>query len=156
MSRYGWKDLSPLQLGAYAEYFVKMEMIMQGVDIYSPEIDDRGIDFVARTKSGRYFEVQVKSVYKAEYVFMPKQLFQPRPSLLLALVAFEEGKEPLLHLLRSTEWLDIRGCFRSYDYVGKKSDPEWGLMLSRKHLEYLKNHLFHSVSSTILNEEWTA
>ena len=60
---YPWSSLSHLQLGRYAEYLVKMQMTLHGFEVYSPEIDDRGIDFVARTADGRFLEVQVKSAH---------------------------------------------------------------------------------------------
>jgi hypothetical protein len=53
MQRYDWKCLNPRQIGKYAEYFVKMELTMHGLDIYSSEVDDKGIDFVARTEAGK-------------------------------------------------------------------------------------------------------
>ena len=43
-----WSELSRLQLGRYAEYFVKMEFTLHGFDVYSAEVDDKGIDFVIR------------------------------------------------------------------------------------------------------------
>lgn len=53
MERYTWSRLSSLQLGRYAEYFVKMEFTLYGFDVYTSEVDDRGIDFVIRGgKSG--------------------------------------------------------------------------------------------------------
>jgi len=43
--RQRWSKLSTLQLGRYAEYFVKMEFTLHGFDVYSAEVDDKGIDF---------------------------------------------------------------------------------------------------------------
>ncbi len=43
---YTWKHLNHLQLGKYGEYFVKMELIRNCFDVYSSEVDDRGIDFI--------------------------------------------------------------------------------------------------------------
>jgi hypothetical protein len=48
MHRYDWKNLNPRQIGKYAEYFVKMELAIHGFDIYTSEVDDKGIDFVER------------------------------------------------------------------------------------------------------------
>ena len=47
MQRYDWDRLNKQQVGAYAEYFVKMELTMYGFQVYATEIDDRGIDFIA-------------------------------------------------------------------------------------------------------------
>lgn len=57
-----WSRLTPLQLGRYGEYWAKMEFASYGFDIYTSEVDDHGVDFVARDPvAGIYYEVQVKS-----------------------------------------------------------------------------------------------
>ena len=43
-----WSRLSHLQLGRYAEYYAKMEFASYGYDVYTSEVDDHGVDFVAR------------------------------------------------------------------------------------------------------------
>ena len=155
MSRYSWSSLNHLQLGRYAEYFVKMEFTMLGVDIYSAEVDDHGIDFVARTKDGKHYDVQVKSVYKSESIYFPKATFTLRKNLLAAIVIFEDLKEPRVYLIQATQWLTPHDCFKSYDYIGKESEkwPEWGLLLSKKYSTTLESHLFHNVVSAIIVPE---
>jgi hypothetical protein len=153
VKRYDWNKLNRLQLGAFAEYFAKMEFAMQAVDIYGAEVDDRGIDFVARTQDGRHYDVQVKSVYKSEYIFLVKSNFVLRANLLLAVVMFRDGQEPTLLLIPSTAWLAPNQCLVSRDYVGKKSAPEWGLQLSKKHHSYLSAFEFHKVADTLFNPE---
>ena len=57
-----WSSLSRLQLGRYAEYYAKMEFASYGYDVYSSEVDDHGVDFIAKSpKDHQYYEVQVKS-----------------------------------------------------------------------------------------------
>ena len=43
-----WSNLNHLQLGKYSEYLVIMEFTRYGFDVYSAEVDDKGIDFVVR------------------------------------------------------------------------------------------------------------
>ena len=62
MLRYNWSCLNKQQIGTYAEYFVKMELTMYGFQVYTTEVDDRGIDFVARYERGPFYQVQVKSI----------------------------------------------------------------------------------------------
>jgi hypothetical protein len=52
MQRYDWARLNKLQVGKYAEYFVKMEFTMIGFEVYTTEVDYRCIDFVARWPTG--------------------------------------------------------------------------------------------------------
>jgi hypothetical protein len=76
MERFAWSKLNGLQIGKYAEYYVKMEFTQHGFDVYSSEVDDRGIDFVVRKERRRnlanYYDVQVKSLREGGYVFSPK------------------------------------------------------------------------------------
>ena len=85
-SRYDWGNLSKLQLGRYAEYFVKMEFTRLGFDVYTAEVDDKGIDFVIRSADNRYFDVQVKSARGAGLITLPRAKFEPRKNLLAAIV----------------------------------------------------------------------
>lgn len=40
------------KLGIFGEYYAKMTLASYGMSIYTSEVDDHGIDFVAETKSG--------------------------------------------------------------------------------------------------------
>jgi hypothetical protein len=57
-----WSHLNRQQIGTCSEYFVKMEFTMHGFQVFTPEVDDRGVDFITRFGSGRWLEVQVKSI----------------------------------------------------------------------------------------------
>jgi len=138
LKRYQWSRLNKQQVGAYTEYFVKMELTMYGFQVYKTEVDDRGIDFVARYEQGPFFEIQVKSVRSPGYVFMQKDKFSPRENLYLSLGYLEEGKEPQLYLIPSLDWLKDSPLLVGHDFKGKKSRPEWGVNLSKKNMELLE------------------
>jgi hypothetical protein len=144
--KFAWSQLSPLQIGRYAEYFVKMEMTLHGLEVYSSEVDDRGIDFVARTCKGVLYEIQVKSALKTDYIFFQKDKFVLRPSLLAAIVLLSEGFPPRLYIIPSTAWSAPNGLLVSRDYEGKKSRPEWGLKLGKKYLPLLEQYDFERTS----------
>lgn len=149
--RYIWNKLNRQQVGAYSEYFVKMELTMYGFQVYTTEVDDRGIDFVARYNNGSYFSIQVKSIREAGYVFMQKDKFTPSKDLYLALVILNEGKEPNLYLIPSTAWQEPNDLLKDNNYEGKQSKPEWGLNLSGKNMSLLKNYSFSQVAEAIIN-----
>ena len=74
-----WADLNHLQTGRYGEYFAKMALVRAGFDVFSPEVDDKGIDLVLRIDGDppRYYDVQVKTVRSRNtYVFMRKDKFR--------------------------------------------------------------------------------
>lgn len=68
MADYNWERLSNIQLGRFAEYYAKMELASYGLDIYTSEVDDHGVDFVAKVNKERFVEFQVKSKLKTDYV----------------------------------------------------------------------------------------
>ena len=75
MGRFTWSRLNSHQVGRFAEYFVKMEFALYGFEIFTSEVDDRGIDFVVRHGQSPFYEIQVKSVRTSNYVFMQKSKF---------------------------------------------------------------------------------
>ncbi|HBG97931.1 MAG: hypothetical protein JKP98_12875 [Rhodobacteraceae bacterium] len=147
--QHDWSRLNHLQIGRYAEYFTKMQFVLLGLDVYSAEVDDRGIDFVVRQEPDRYWDVQVKSVRKLNYVFVRKDVFRLRPNLLLALTLFEDGGEPDQYLIPASRWAEPDGLFVDRNYEGKVSKPEYGLNLSRTRLEQLEPFRFERAAANI-------
>ena len=144
MSRYIWSALNTQQVGAYAEYFVKMELTMYGFQVYSTEVDDRGIDFVARLDDGPFVEIQVKSLRGSNYVFMTKDKFTPRDHLFVALVLLTEGQPPDLYLIPAMSWLNPGSLLVDHDYEGLKSAPEYGINVSQKNAAELEGFRFET------------
>ncbi|HEX8681641.1 MAG TPA: hypothetical protein VF707_04955 [Ardenticatenaceae bacterium] len=145
MERYDWSRLNPLQVGKYAEYFVKMEFTLYAFDVYTSEVDDKGIDFVVRRGHDRYYDIQVKSVRNYNYIFFPKAKFELRNNLLAAVVIFLPATPPQHYLIPSTVWHTSNALFTSKDYEGLKSKPEWGINLSRKNHQLLQQYSFDEV-----------
>ena len=141
MIKYDWTRLNHLQLGRYAEYFAKMEFTLYGFDVYSAEVDDKGIDFIIK-RENNYYDIQVKSIKGNNYIFFPKDKFILRKNLLATVLIFHQDKQPEIYLIPSLEWKKTNELFVSHDYLGKKSKPEWGLNISRKNHELLKEYIF--------------
>lgn len=131
-----WRKLSKQQLGTYAEYFVKMQFTLKGFSVYSPEIDDRSIDFVVAPSAGtHFFQVQVKAMRGPGYAFVRKRLFPLSENRVIALAVFHEPQVPDLYLVPSTVWRAPNKCFVSRDFgPGRKSEPEWGIEATKRHL----------------------
>src|SRR6476620_7743343 len=144
MGRYSWSQLSKPQVGRFAEYFVKMEFALYGFEVFTSEVDDRGIDFVVRHGSGAFREIQVKSARKSNYVFMRKTKFPLLPDRVLALVLLEEDQPPDLYLIPATAWLSPNALLVDRDYVDLKSKPEWGVQLSGRTRPLLAPYRFEA------------
>lgn len=139
MPNLNWSKLNSLQLGRYAEYYAKMEFASYGLDVYTSEVDDHGIDFIAKTKSGRFLEIQVKSVRQTNYVFMQKEKWNIEDAnVYLVLLLFEDGKLPDAYLIPATAWKTPNALLCDKDYEGLKSKPEYGLNISRKNIQLLR------------------
>jgi len=149
MDKYDWTRLNHLQLGRYAEYFAKMEFALYGFDIYTAEVDDKGIDFVIK-KGDKYYDIQVKSVKGNNYIFFPKKKFDLRKNLLATVLLFHQGYQPKIYLIPSLKWNNPNNLLVSHDYEGKKSKPEWGINISNKNYKLLDNYLF----SKIVRQLW--
>lgn len=147
-----WSALNKLQLGRYAEYFVKMEFTRLGFQVYSSEVDDRGIDFVVRHQDGPFFEVQVKSTRGCNYIFVPKDKSRLDDSRLVAVALFGDSHQPELFLIAMTVWRDPDGFFVDRNYEGKRSKPEWGINLSKSNMHRLRvRFAFGAVAQRIVS-----
>lgn len=141
-----WAHLDRLKLGRYGEYFAKMALVRAGLDVYAPEVDDKAIDLIVRVPDSppRYYDVQVKAVRlpKPTYLFLRKKHFTLEPNRYLALVVLREGEGPLLFMVPAAQWREPQVPFSSRDYAGLKSEPEYGLTLSRESLPALERFRF--------------
>ena len=151
MHRYIWSKLNRQQVGAYTVIFVKMELTMYGFQVYGTEVDDRGIDFVARHEQGPFIQIQVKSLRSMGYVFMQKDKFALQEHLYLALGLLFEGQPPELYLVPSAVWEEANAMFVSRDYEGLKSKPEWGLNISQKNKPLLQPYCFEKTIAALLS-----
>lgn len=141
-----WSQLNHMQLGKYAEYYAKMEFASYGFDVYTSEVDDHGIDFIAKTKSGRFLEIQVKAARQTNYVFMQKEKWDiQNPDYYLALLLFEDDKLPEVYLIPAIAWKTPNELLCDKDYDGLKSKPEYGLNLSKKKRSLLEEFKIEAI-----------
>ena len=144
MPSLNWNKLSGLQLGRYAEYYAKMEFASYGFEVYNSEVDDHVVDFIIKSQSSnKFYEVQVKSVREYGYMFISKSKM---PTLtddrLVCFLHFEDGKLPDAFVIPATAWKTPNAVLvdRKYDKPGQKSEPEWGVSLSKKNYALLDNY----------------
>ncbi len=138
MPKTKWSELSHLQLGQYGEYYAKMEFTSYGFDVYTSEVDDHGVDFVAK-KNGIFYEVQVKSIRNDNYMFIRKSKLVLDDKHLICYLRFVDDQLPEVYVIPATVFLEPDGSlFTSKDYVGLKSDPEYGINMSKKNYEKMQ------------------
>lgn len=167
MPNFNWSQLNHLQIGRYAEYYVKMELSSYGFHIFTSEVDDHGVDFVMKNSSSNFYEVQVKAIRlntsvkptkekqvpkikTSSYIFADKKKFDITSKILyMAVVILDEGRAPLLYLIPATTWLIETDLFRNRDFTGKKSKPEWGLNISKKNMYLLNEFLIENLGEKL-------
>lgn len=136
------KALTKQKLGTFGEYYAKMTLASYGLSIYTSEVDDHGIDFVAEAKD-KFLKFQVKTLRSGtSYVFMLEEYFDiTDSSLFLFLSILTDGEHPTSYIVPATAWKDDEsGAFVHRTYEGKKSRPEYGINLSKKNMLYLENY----------------
>ena len=47
--------------GKRIEYSIIGEMLKEGLDVYTPMVDDMGIDAIVRKSNGKFLEIQIKA-----------------------------------------------------------------------------------------------
>lgn len=144
MPNLNWSKLNSMQLGRYAEYYAKMEFASYGFDVYTSEVDDHGVDFVAKAPNGStFYEVQVKSVRNYGYVYIAKsKMPELINSRLVCYMHFIDGQLPDVFVIPSTAWQEPNPVLveRKYDKPGQKSEPEWGINISKKNYNLLDKY----------------
>jgi hypothetical protein len=126
-----------------------MEFALYGFHIYTSELDDHGIDFIARFGSGPFYEVQVKSIRGLNYIFFPKSKFLLSETLLASVVVFLESEAPRTFLIPSTAWREPNPLLADRAFDGLPSKPEFGLNISKKNLPLLERFAFHRTASRL-------
>lgn len=146
MFNTNWSKLNHLQLGRYAEYYAKMEFASYGFEVYSSEVDDHGVDFIAKMPGEKkYFEVQVKSVRNYGYTYIAKsKMPELSEDRLVCFLHFVDGYSPDFFVIPATAWKSKKAIFveRNYDKPGQKSKPEWGINISKKNYGLLDDYKF--------------
>ena len=144
MPNTNWSKLNRLQLGRYAEYYAKMEFASYGFEVYTSEVDDHGVDFIAKAPGeNKFYEVQVKSVRDYGYVFMAKsKMPELSNERLVCFLHFIDGQLPDVFVIPASAWKIPNAVLvdRKYDKPGQKSEPEWGINVSRRNYNLLTEH----------------
>lgn len=138
-----WKKLTPLQLGKFGEYYAKMEFASYGYDVYTSEVDDHGVDFIAKDKkTGIFYEVQVKSLYKSNYSYIDKRKLVLDNHHLMCVLQFIRNQLPKVYVIPAVAWKNPNAVLTDYEYANQnlKSKPEWGIRLAEKNLPLIEKY----------------
>jgi hypothetical protein len=150
LDQFNCNHLNHLQIGRIGEYWVKIWLTLFGFDAYTNDVDDKGIDFVIRLNEEKHVDIQVKTMRgDSSYVFVNKESWKSglRRNLYLALVILKNNTSPKIYFIPSTDWFNPNDLLRYHDYSkeGQTSKPDWGINVSRKNMEILKQYQLSSL-----------
>jgi hypothetical protein len=107
-------------------------------------VDDHGVDFIAKAPGeSKFYEVQVKSLRDYGYVFMAKsKMPELSDERLVCFLHFIDGQLPDVFVIPASAWKIPNAVLvdRKYDKPGQKSEPEWGINVSKKNYHLLTEH----------------
>jgi hypothetical protein len=141
-----YKSYHHIKIGKIGEYWMKLCLSLLDLDVYTPEVDNKGIDFIVRFNDKTYIDIQVKTIReKTTYVYMDKDNISwktLRDNLYLALVILKNNSIPSIYLINSTEWNNPNNLLKDYNYSkkGLKSKDDWGINISKKNMELLQKY----------------
>lgn len=143
------KELTPQKLGTFCEYYAKMSLASYGLDIYTTEVDDHGIDFVAEIQK-KFLKFQVKSVRTGtNYVYMNAKNFDVNDtSLYLILIVLKDGEHPAEYIIPSFAWNNtVSKLFVYHTY----KTPEYGINISLKNMTELEIYKIENMIDKIIS-----
>ncbi len=135
MAKVEWSKLNNIQIGRYGEYLAKMEFTAYGFDVYTSEVDDHGVDFIAKNKDGVFLEVQVKSICKTSYMFIKKDKIKADDRHIVVLIRFKDFEQPEMYVFPASVWKEPNPVFRDRKY------NEWGFNYSKKNRNLIEQFL---------------
>lgn len=128
-----WSSINNLKLGKIAEYYTKIEFLSHNYNIYSPVVDDHGIDLVVKNHKNEFY-VQVKSLCKGNYVYILKNKIVLDKKHIVCFLPFKDDKIPDIYIIPATVWKTPNKIFVDRK---KYKKPEYGINYSMKNIPLL-------------------
>ena len=122
--------------GKRIEYKLIGDMLMEGLDVYVPLVDDHGVDCIVKKQDGTFIEIQIKARSK-EVIFGDAALFSAithEPTKNFYFVFYSE-RMYMMWILSSKEFLEV--CDTNVKGRNKGSRSIW-LNGKRNGVEYCK------------------
>lgn len=125
--------------GKRIEHFLIGQMLKEGLDVYLPVVDDKGIDAVVRRPDGKFVEVQIKARSK-EVIDGDAALFSAieheyRPNYWFVFYSERLGENGTMWIMTSSEFINESVQNKNGKNKGKRSIWFNG---KRKGIEYVK------------------
>lgn len=130
LSELVWDRLGKQQIGRYAEHYVKFELVRAGYEVFTTEVDDRGIDLVVRGPDLVFRTVQVKAVRNDQSVYLNKVSFSTTDGGLLAIVDLENECLPVVCVIPARDVGQASELFG--EWKDTKTGKDWWFVKFKK------------------------
>lgn len=125
--------------GKRIEHYLIGQMLKEGLDVYLPVVDDKGIDAVVRRPDGTFVEVQIKarskSVKDGDAALFAAIEHEYRPNYWFVFFSERIGSNGTMWIMSSKEFIEESVQNKSGKNIGKRSIWFNG---KRKGIEYPK------------------
>ena len=137
MSEHSFTNLA--SFGKRIEHFLIGQMLKEGLDVYLPVVDDKGIDAVVRRPDGKFVEIQIKarskSVIDGDAALFAAIEHEHRENYWFVFYAERMGENGTMWIMSSKEFVAESVQNKKGKNAGKRSI--W-LNGRRKGAEYVK------------------
>lgn len=137
-SDYSWSELRRSDIKELGRSLVERRLEECGCRVV-PDHDARsGLLVVHGLHSTT--EVYVSTQRVGGYAFWTKRRLEPAPHRFAALVLLDDGHAPALYCIPTIDWLEPSPPLTSRDYIGKASEPEYGIEINTAALPALNRY----------------
>jgi hypothetical protein len=137
MDNHSFTNLA--SFGKRIEHFLIGQMLKEGLDVYLPVVDDKGIDAVVRRPDGSFVEIQIKARSKAvkegDAALFAAIEHEYRPNYWFVFYSERIGESCTMWIMSSKEFIEESIQNKNGKNVGKRSIWFNG---KRKGVEYAK------------------
>lgn len=153
--------------GKRMEFSIISEMLCQGLDVYRPMVDDKGIDAVIRRDDGTYVEVQIKARSNDPDLKVPGAFCAvkciPRANYWFVFHIAQAGPNGTMWIMRSDEFTDrasknINGKNKdkySLHLCGTRQDKKTGktkIYIKPQYAEFISTNFDRIISGKTVKE----
>ncbi|MEM7682360.1 MAG: hypothetical protein AAF288_10435 [Planctomycetota bacterium] len=124
--------------GFIGESYARIALLRAGWRTYTADVDDHGVDLVARSPAGRFYEVQVKLTGPTVNPFVYAKSFRATAAYLVCFVCILPGQAVALYLAAGSDWGDPAYPCLNYNAAGGGAGPYYELSLASKYAEALR------------------
>lgn len=132
--------LNKIQLGAYGEEKAKEIFKINKYNTYTCDSDDHGIDFLAEASDRSIVKIQVKTIRYSKannLIMILKDKIFPDPDMYVFVLLLDiDNNTRHYYLIPAVDIVNTidKNCFKSSDFIGKKSKPEFDITFKKNYV----------------------